>query len=86
MIISETGQQIQKKKREESKMEMKERVSLIIRVICAIGGITFLVLSMLYDINTTRYLAIAMTFIAVANILNIKDLAKRKKERTDKTE
>ena len=86
MIISETGQQIQKKKREESKMEMKERVSLIIRVICAIGGITFLVLSMLYDINTTRYLAIAMTFLAVANILNIKDLAKRKKERTDKTE
>ena len=67
-------------------MEMKERVSLIIRVICAIGGITFLVLSMLYDINTTRYLAIAMTFLAVANILNIKDLAKRKKERTDKTE
>ena len=67
-------------------MDQKVKVGMAVRIICAIGGITFLVLSMLYDINTTRYLAIAMTFLAVANILNIKDLAKRKKERTDKTE
>ena len=62
-------------------MEKKEKITMTIRIICAIGGITFLVLSMLYDTDTTRNLMIAMSFIAVANILNVKDLAKRRKER-----
>lgn len=62
-------------------MEKKEKITMTIRIICAIGGITFLVLSMLYDTDTTRNLMVAMSFIAVANILNVKDLAKRRKER-----
>lgn len=61
-------------------METKEKIIMAVTLTLAIIAMTFIILSMLYDQTTTRYLATGMSFLALANILNIRTMVKRRKD------
>ncbi|MBR3635671.1 MAG: hypothetical protein IKN47_05690 [Lachnospiraceae bacterium] len=61
-------------------METKEKIIMAVTLTLAIIAMTFIVLSMLYDQTTTRYLTTGMSFLALANILNIRTMVKRRKD------
>lgn len=69
--------------RSQEEKEMKRFYSTALRMVLALAAMVFIILSMIYDVEGTKFLTIGFSFLTVANILNCKTMCKFRKNKSE---